>query len=55
MKSGYIAMVQPVIDIINDTISNVEYTNKKIKIGTITQPSNINDYLNNLHKVCNWV
>ena len=55
MKSGYMAMVQLVIDTINDTISNVEYTNKKIKIGTITQPSNINDYLNNLHKVYNWV
>ena len=42
LKSECMSRVQPCIDAVNDAIRNVEFAKKKIKIGTIAEPSVVN-------------
>ena len=55
LKSDYIKMVQPCIDAVNETTSNVEYSKRKIEIGKIAEPEVINNFINNPRGVCDWV
>ena len=38
LQSGYMRTAQPCIDRVNETISNVQHAEKKIKIGAIVEP-----------------
>ena len=55
LKSDYMKTVQPCIDAVNETICNVEYASRKIKLGKIAEPEVINHHINNLRQVCDWV
>lgn len=46
--------VQPCIDAVNETTTNVEHAKKKIKIGKIAEPEIINKHISNLRKICDW-
>ena len=46
--------MQPCIDQVNNTISNVEHAKKKIKIGTIAEPEFIKECVDDVRKVCDW-
>ena len=44
--------VQPCIDEVNDTISNVERAKNKIKIGAIAEPQVAKEHVDDLCEVC---
>ena len=55
LKSEHMPRVQPYVEAVNDAIRNVEFAKKKIKIGTIAEPSVVNGHINKLRESCEWV
>ena len=55
LMSDYKITVQHTINIINETVSNFEYSRKKITIGTIVEYKDIEDIINNLRSILLWV
>ena len=47
--------VEAPMDVIKETIRNVEYADKKINIGTLAKPNEIDDFISNARKVCPWI
>ena len=47
-----VRIAEPSTKVIKDTIENVEHASRKIKIGTVAEPSIVDNYTNKVHEVC---
>ena len=54
-KNEYLKSVNPCSDAIKNTIRNVEYANKKINVGQLTNQEVINKFIANARAICPWI
>ena len=55
IKDEYLKSVKPCSDAIKNTIRNVEYANKKIKVGQFADQEVIDKFITNARAICQWI